>query len=80
MTHFAGTIVARIMSAAADGALGAVVVTQHQTNSLYGVHQASVRLAGDDTVYRLIIAPADAPISIGGCDVDAHFAKPLAGD
>lgn len=77
--HFAGTIMARIRSAVADHG-GAVRIDQPQSNSLYGVHQARLRLAGDDTVYRLIIAPADAPISIGGCAADDHFAKPLAGD
>ena len=50
---------------------------QHQANGLYGVHQLRVRLPGDPTVYRVLIAPADAPISIGGVAADHHFSEPL---
>lgn len=48
-----------------------------QANGLYGVHQLRVRLAGDDTVYRIIVAPANAPIAIGGVPADQHFSLPL---
>lgn len=49
----------------------------HQSNGSYGVHQARVTLRSDPTVYRLIVAPADAPITINGRPIGEHFAKPL---
>ena len=80
MAHFAGTIMARLRSAIADKVLGAVRIDQPQSNSLYGIHQARVRVAGDPTAYRLIVAPMDAPISIGGCSADTHFTRHLGDD
>lgn len=52
-------------------------VDQRQANATYGVHQLRVRLPDDPTVYRVLIAPSDAPIMIGGVGVDAHFAEPI---
>jgi len=49
----------------------------HQCNGLHGVHQARVTAPGDPTTYRLIIAPADAPIEINGRPIGEHFALPL---
>jgi len=54
-----------------------ITVDGHQCNGAYGVHQARVQLAGDPTTYRLIIAPADAPITINGRPIGEHFAQPL---
>lgn len=54
-----------------------ITVAGHQCNGLYGVHQARVTMAGDPTTYRLIIAPADAPITINGRPIGEHFAQPL---
>lgn len=81
MTHFTGFIMSRIrnaMSALADinGADG-ITIDNHQSNGAYGIHQARVRLAGDPTVYRLILAPSDAPIEFGGRDAATYFARPL---
>lgn len=50
-----------------------------QSNGMYAAHQLRVRLSGDDTIYRVIVAPANAPISVGGVPVDQHFALPLEG-
>ena len=46
-------------------------VDQHQSNGLFCVHQLRVRHG--DQVYRVLIAPAHTPISIGNCPVDEHF-------
>lgn len=54
-----------------------ITVDNHQGNGVYGVHQARVRLAGDPTIYRLVIAPHDAPISINSMPIGDHFAEPL---
>ncbi len=54
-------------------------VDQHQQNGLHAVHQLRVRLPGDDTIYRVIVAPANAPICIGEVDADLHFIEPLTG-
>ncbi len=53
-------------------------VDQFQSNHAYSVHQLRVRIAGDATPYRVIIAPADAPVFIGCCPADQHFLEPLA--
>ena len=56
---------------------------QHQQNGGWGIHQLRVRLPGDDTVYRVLVAPADAPIFVGrgphvdGCPIDQHFVEPI---
>jgi hypothetical protein len=52
-------------------------VDQHQSNALYCVHQLRVRLPGDPVQYRVLIAPEDAPVAIGGVPVDEHFAEPI---
>lgn len=53
-------------------------VIGHQANGAYGIHQAALRLEGDPTVYRMIVAPADAPICVNGQPIDNHFLEPLA--
>ena len=50
---------------------------QHQSNGLFCIHQLRVRRPGDKTVYRIIVAPADAPIQIGSVPADEHFSKPI---
>jgi len=54
-----------------------ITLANSQANGTYGVHQATVRLGGDPTTYRLILAPADAPIEINGRPIGEHFALPL---
>jgi hypothetical protein len=54
-----------------------VTADQHQANGAYGVHQVRCRLPNDPTTYRIIIAPADAPIFIGKVPVDQHFIEPI---
>jgi len=76
---FPGYIIARIAELARKEPASAdrITVAGHQSNGLYGVHQARVTMAGDPTTYRLIIAPADAPITINGQPIGDHFALPL---
>lgn len=78
---YPGYLLARIAewarSAPADPKHHAITVDGHQGNGLYGVHQARVTMEGDPTAYRLIIAPADAPITISGRPIGEHFALPL---
>lgn len=52
---------------------------QHQANGAYGVHQVRVRLPGDPTIYRVIVAPADAPLQVGQLPIDQHFIEPING-
>lgn len=52
-------------------------VDQHQGNGAWCVHQLRVRLPDDPTVYRVIVAPADAPLAIGSQPIDEHFREPI---
>jgi hypothetical protein len=54
-----------------------ITIDNLQANGTHGVHQARARLSGDPTVYRIIVAPADAPITIGGRAVADYFPQPL---
>lgn len=81
MTHHTGFILSRIRNAMNytlrfDGD-NAVSIDNLQQNAAHGIHQARVRLAGDPTTYRLILAPADAPISFDGREASTYFARPL---
>lgn len=82
ITHFAGHIMARICAAMRDeGREGdGIAVSNLQQNSLYGVQQARVMLEGDPVAYRLILAPADAPIEIDGRPIGDHFSKSILFD
>ena len=81
MTHFSGFIVSRIANAmnalARTAADNAITIDNHQQNAAHGIHQARVRLAGDPTVYRMILAPSDAPIEFGGREAATYFSRPL---
>jgi hypothetical protein len=83
MTHYAGFILSSIRAALRNRCMAdraeadAITVDNSQTNGSYGVHQARVRLRGDPNTYRLILAPADAPITINGRPIGEHFAMPL---
>jgi hypothetical protein len=79
--HFTGMILSTLrrgINRTIDGepAYG-LTIGDMQGNGSHGVYQASVRLEGDPTLYRLILAPADAPIQINGHPIDQHFARPL---
>jgi exoribonuclease R len=52
-------------------------IDQHQQNAMYGVHQMRVRLPDDPVVYRMILAPADAPIFVGKIPADSHFLESI---
>lgn len=56
-----------------------ITIDNHQSNGVSCIHQARVRLKGDPTTYRMIIAPADAEIFINGDKrpVADAFAQPL---
>lgn len=54
-----------------------MAISNHQANGCYGIHQCKVKVKDDPTVYRLIVAPADAPITINGRPIGDHFAQPL---
>lgn len=74
---FSGAIASSIKDLI-NGVAGATAsVDQHQSNGLYALHQLRVKLEGDDTVYRVIVAPANAPIHVGTLPVDKHFMEPV---
>jgi hypothetical protein len=84
MTVFPGFILAQIASwarqdAAADDGGDKITIDGHQSNGMYCVHQARAMIKGDPTVYRIIIAPANAPIFINDDKrpVADAFALPL---
>lgn len=82
--HFTGFIVSRIRRAVAasnaDHSGEEVTLDNVQQNGMWGVYQARVRLAGDATVYRLLLAPANAPIRVQGRDIEDYFAQPLGSE
>lgn len=75
--NYAGFILSRLrllaMSQPSDP--NKLTIDAHQ--SLRDVHQARVRFVGDETEYRLILAPADAPVEIDGTPADDFFHYPL---
>ena len=77
-SHFTGLISARIKRAVAAHEFGdEITIDNGQANGMHRVHQCRVRLAGDPTVYRMILAPADAPIELYGRPIGDAFAQPL---
>lgn len=83
LSHFTGLILTQIRNAVkaasthVDGA-DVITVDQLQQNAMWGAHMARVRLAGDPRTYRLILAPAEAPVMIDGRPADQYFNEPLA--
>jgi len=79
--HFTGFIMSRIRNAmnalATTAPDNAITIDNHQQNAAHGIHQARVRLAGDPIVYRMVLAPSDAPIEFSGRDAATYFARPL---
>ena len=75
---YPGYIINLLGKLAKDAASG-ICLENHQANGCYGVHQVRVRVKGDPTTYRLILAPEDAPIEVNGRPISAHFAEPLGG-
>lgn len=80
--HYTGLISSAIRcllrGAKAPEAFGEATADQPQSNGAYGVHQFRLRLSGDETVYRVIVAPANAPISINGVRADEYFLDPIS--
>lgn len=64
-----------------EGTEDEISIENHQSNGMYCVHQARVRLKGDPATYRLILAPENAPIFINDDKrpVAEAFAEPLGG-
>lgn len=52
-------------------------VDQHQQNGAWAVHQLRVTLPDGMGTYRVIVAPADAPVFIGKVHADHHFNEAL---
>lgn len=79
MAIFPGFILSRLAEWARldDDDKERITIDNHQGNGAHGVHQARVRLAGDPTVYRVLVMPADAPIQIGGRAIADYFPRPL---
>lgn len=82
MTVYPGEIIAAIRQWArrdqeAGGDERAIMVDGHQSNALHCVHQARATIKGDPTTYRIIVAPADAPIELYGRPIGEAFAQPL---
>lgn len=83
MVHFAGLVLSRLVRAtehqwATGEAMGnRLTISNRQSNGSHGIYQALLTLEGDPNNYRLILAPANAPITINGRPIGEHFAKPL---
>jgi len=75
--HFAGLVLATMKRACAQHG---VAISNRQGNGAHGVYQARVNMDGDPSDYRLILAPADAPITLYGRPIDDAFAAPLLGE
>lgn len=72
------SVIAGLCKRHTEGA-DSITIDNHQSNGMYAVHQTRVTLEGDPTVYRMIIAPANAPIFINDDKrpVADAFAQPL---
>lgn len=70
-------LIARAIKVALD--VPGAQIDQHQANGLWCVHQLRVRLPNDPQLYRVIVAPAEAPIFIGKTPADEHFSEPIHG-
>lgn len=57
----------------------ALEIDQMQENHIFGIYQARIKIEGDDNIYRLILAPIDAPIRVGPVAIDQHFLEPMKG-
>ena len=82
MTHYTGMILSMLRTAMnreneRNSDADKITIERRQQNGAYGIHQATVRLRGDANTYRLILAPADAPIEINGRPIGEHFSLPL---
>ena len=77
--RFTGFILARLGVITRDQPDDAnkLTIDGQQLNGVHGVYQARVTLRDDPTTYRLILAPADAPIQINGIPADEYFGQPL---
>jgi hypothetical protein len=83
LPHFAGLIITQIRNAVkldlkVSGYADVLMIDQLQQNAVWGVQMGRVRLAGDPRTYRLILAPAEAPVMIGKVAADQYFNEPLA--
>lgn len=82
MAHFSGMILTMIRDAVrcyskAVAPDDEIAIDNMQQNAVHGVWQARVRLKGDPNTYRMLIAPADAPLACDGRNLATYFAEPL---
>jgi hypothetical protein len=79
--HYSGLVAAQIRRSLLEGQkipeANGLVVDQLQSNGCYGVKQLRVTLPEGMGTYRVIVAPADAPVFIGKVHADQHFLEPL---
>lgn len=78
VSHYTG-LLASVIRRLVNDSPAPVVIDQHQQNGMWGVHQMRGKLPADPTTYRIIIAPANAPISVSGIPIDDHFKEPING-
>lgn len=76
--HYTGLILHHIKRAVAAHEIGEeITLDNSQRNGMHGIYQCCVRLQGDDTVYRLLLMPANAPVEAYGRPIGDAFAEPL---
>ena len=86
--HYAGSIMADIARAVNADQTCEAAIDQRQANGAFGIYQARVTIPGDARPYRLLLAPADAPLGLinpgklgdleRGYVIDDHFTEALA--
>lgn len=78
---YSGFLAAQIRRVLLEGGISpeatGLNVDQFQSNGMYACHQLRVTLPDGMGTYRVIVAPADAPVSIGGVSAEEHFLEPL---
>lgn len=70
--HFTGLILSTIRRALAPHA-DSLRAYDWRSNAVFGAHQAIIEFDGQE--YRMILAPIDAPVTIGGRLADEHFGR-----
>lgn len=82
MTHYTSSIMADIRRAVNADRTNDITIVAGPSNGTDGAIQALATvpaMGAGETRYRVIVAPVDAPISIGGVPVQQHFAEAVHG-
>lgn len=69
--HFTGMLLNAIRDATTRRHGDEMIFRSHRQNAAHGAHQAIIE--HDGQLYRLVLAPIDSPISIGGTPASEHF-------